>query len=352
MNVLLSIKPKYVEEIKKQTKKYEFRKSTFRKLGNSEKVYIYSSSPVKKIVGSFKIGEIVEGSPKVLWQQFKDVAGINKDDFFKYFKNKETGFAINIENLEIFEEPIDPFELGEFTAPQSYYYLKRELFEKILECKSKYNEDIEDIYESGHSIRMFEIIENDLVTFFRYIPPEYYDNEDREKIISPVLVDLLIRIGSQIDIFFRNWDLVHELNPEKEIGKLNIGNYKALEKKLYLEDQKVFFLPTSEIKTPFKNWTKWDKEKNWWNAYNLVKHNGYKFREQGNLQNVIEALAALFLLNCLHEKVKFKVLKQNHEEITPNNYGQRPKQKTKLFQYIGTPGNVKGLIKWQGEINI
>jgi type I restriction enzyme S subunit len=54
MNVLLSIKPKYANQIVKGNKKYEFRKSVF-KNRDLEMVYIYSSSPVKRIIGAFAI---------------------------------------------------------------------------------------------------------------------------------------------------------------------------------------------------------------------------------------------------------------------------------------------------------
>ncbi len=59
MNVLLSIKPKYVNEIINGNKRYEFRKVIFRNR-NVTTVYIYSSSPEKQIVGSFEIGDIIE----------------------------------------------------------------------------------------------------------------------------------------------------------------------------------------------------------------------------------------------------------------------------------------------------
>lgn len=49
MNVLLSIKPKYIEEIRKGNKKYEFRKTRFRQRHINE-AYIYSTSPVKMIL--------------------------------------------------------------------------------------------------------------------------------------------------------------------------------------------------------------------------------------------------------------------------------------------------------------
>ena len=124
MNVLLSIKPKYVEEIIKGNKLYEFRKSLFKNRDDLNLVYIYSSSPVKKIIGAFTIGDVVKGCPEDLWVKFKDVSGIEKEEFFKYFADKENGFAIKIEELDVFEKPIDPFTaLPDFKAPQSFYYL-------------------------------------------------------------------------------------------------------------------------------------------------------------------------------------------------------------------------------------
>jgi hypothetical protein len=53
--VLLSIKPKYVKSIIEGDKRYEFRKTIF-KNREINRIYIYSSSPVKKIVGTFEIG--------------------------------------------------------------------------------------------------------------------------------------------------------------------------------------------------------------------------------------------------------------------------------------------------------
>jgi predicted transcriptional regulator len=54
MNVLLSVKPKYANEIISGRKKYEFRKSIFKR-EDIKKMYIYSSSPVKKIIAIWKV---------------------------------------------------------------------------------------------------------------------------------------------------------------------------------------------------------------------------------------------------------------------------------------------------------
>jgi len=126
MDVLLSIKPKYVEKIIEGTKTYEFRKLVFKTLTESERVYIYSSSPVKKIIGSFSVETIIEDKPRRLWDLCRNCAGISEKDFYEYFKNKETGFAISIKSLEIFDKPIDPYKnIENFRAPQSYCYIRK-----------------------------------------------------------------------------------------------------------------------------------------------------------------------------------------------------------------------------------
>ena len=127
MNVLLSIKPKYVEKIVNGEKQYEFRKRIFRDK-NVIKAFIYSTSPTKKIVGEFDIGNIVEDSPIRLWTELQEVSGINEKEFFDYFRGINKGFAIGIEKLNIFDEPIEPNELiSDFSPPQSFCYVNPRL---------------------------------------------------------------------------------------------------------------------------------------------------------------------------------------------------------------------------------
>jgi len=124
MNVLLSVKPKYAELIMKGSKKYEFRKVVFNNK-YIEYVYIYSSSPVKKIVGIFRIGTIIEDRPLSLWNQLKGYSGMDEDEFFDYFENRKIGFAIEIKDFKRFEDPLDPKDLiPRFVPPQSFCYIK------------------------------------------------------------------------------------------------------------------------------------------------------------------------------------------------------------------------------------
>ena len=111
MDVILSIKPIYVNEILNGTKQVEFRKKIFKK--DVERVYIYSSMPKKMIVGYFTFNQIDEDSPKKLWEKYKEVGGIEETDFFDYFKGHRKGYSIIIDKVEKFEEEVDPIEFIE-----------------------------------------------------------------------------------------------------------------------------------------------------------------------------------------------------------------------------------------------
>lgn len=125
-NVLISIKPKYVEEILSGKKKYEYRKRIFKE--DIEKVYIYSSSPQKRIVGYFKFSGFLVSSPKDIWNKTSNFSGINKADFDNYFYGKKVAYAIKINNVHIFKNEINPKEyFSKFYPPQSYMYLEGDI---------------------------------------------------------------------------------------------------------------------------------------------------------------------------------------------------------------------------------
>ncbi|WP_209674796.1 ASCH domain-containing protein [Methanolinea mesophila] len=134
MRVLLSIKPQYADKILCGLKKYEFRKIIF-KNEDIREIVIYSSSPTKKIVGTCAIGSVIEDRPMVLWEMFKEVSGICEEEFFSYFNGKEKGYAIEIEEINRFERPVDPREFNEkFVPPQSFQYINDAFYSKI--CNS------------------------------------------------------------------------------------------------------------------------------------------------------------------------------------------------------------------------
>ena len=144
MDVILSIKPKYVDAIIRGIKKYEFRKFCF-KSRNIDNIYIYSTSPVKKIVGLFVTHNIVRDSPQNLWINYKEVSGVGEIEFFNYFKNSEMGYAIEINDLKEFESPVDPRKIiPRFMAPLSFCYIDGRLMkdQKLFnQLRNNYCED-------------------------------------------------------------------------------------------------------------------------------------------------------------------------------------------------------------------
>jgi len=123
MNVLLSIKPKFVERIFAGEKKYEYRKIMFTN-DNVKNIFIYASAPIKKIVGRIKIDKVLCEAPSMLWNLTSDHAGISRAFFFKYFSDRNMAFAIKIKSAEQYHEPLDPYHMVVgFRAPQSFTYL-------------------------------------------------------------------------------------------------------------------------------------------------------------------------------------------------------------------------------------
>jgi predicted transcriptional regulator len=122
MKVLLSIKPKHAEKIFDGTKKFEFRRSIF-KNESVKTVLVYASSPVKMVIGEFKIESILRSDLKDLWKQTKKYAGIEEDYFYEYFSNKSAGFAIKIAKTKKYKKALCIKEDFNLLPPQSFAYL-------------------------------------------------------------------------------------------------------------------------------------------------------------------------------------------------------------------------------------
>ncbi len=119
MNAILSIKPQFVEEIVAGKKKFEYRKSVFKQ--PVEKVYVYASAPISKVIGEFQPVDVVTGTPKDVWKETQKLSGITKQFFDEYYKGRKTAYAIVIQNFVKYEsQVILPKGMH---APQSYCYV-------------------------------------------------------------------------------------------------------------------------------------------------------------------------------------------------------------------------------------
>lgn len=124
MDAILSIKPQFVDEIVAGRKRYEFRKKGFKECVN--KIYIYASSPVCRIIGEFLLGEILEGDPDRIWSLTSEKAGITREYFDEYYNQKSVAYALEITSFVSYKEPINPYEtMARFTPPQSFCYVRK-----------------------------------------------------------------------------------------------------------------------------------------------------------------------------------------------------------------------------------
>ena len=123
MKALLSIKPEFVDKIFSGEKLFEYRKAVFKRPG-VQSVVIYSTMPEGKIVGEFTIGGILAQKPEELWAETKGASGISKQFFDEYFSGRDVAYAIKIQDLKRYPEPINPYEKERgFKAPQSFKYI-------------------------------------------------------------------------------------------------------------------------------------------------------------------------------------------------------------------------------------
>ena len=122
MKVLLSIKPEYTDKIFDGTKRYEYRRVIFKRK-EIKMVVIYATAPVQKIIGEFEIGFIIKETISALWYLTRDLSGMSKEQFFKYFANKEYGYAISIKEAMKYHTPLSI----KTRPPQSFKYWTGEI---------------------------------------------------------------------------------------------------------------------------------------------------------------------------------------------------------------------------------
>lgn len=122
MKVILSIKPYYADKILKGEKLYELRKNIF-KSKDINKVVIYASAPISKIIGEFEIARIHHRHIGDLWELTKLSSGVDKSFFDNYFNKREMGFAIQIKNVLKYNQSYDIKERYGVSAPQSFTYI-------------------------------------------------------------------------------------------------------------------------------------------------------------------------------------------------------------------------------------
>ena len=127
MNLIISIKPQFAQSILEGSKRYEYRKSIPQR-HDIQRVYIYVSKPICRIVGEFTLDGIICNTPQKIWDITARQGGITERFFYDYFKGKDKAYALKVEKVIKYENPIDPKEVfTDFTAPQNFMYTKENM---------------------------------------------------------------------------------------------------------------------------------------------------------------------------------------------------------------------------------
>lgn len=121
--VLLSVKPRFAEQIVAGTKRVEFRRSwAAEQVGLA---VIYSSSPIQRLVGIVDVDGTVFASPSSVWTKCRERGpGLERRELMEYFAGKVQAYGVLLGKVTLPEKPIPPKSLFRgFRPPQSYRYL-------------------------------------------------------------------------------------------------------------------------------------------------------------------------------------------------------------------------------------
>ena len=87
------------------------------------KMYIYSTSPIKKVVAEVEVLDILIDDKEIIWNKTKEYSGTDKIFFDKYYKNKKISVAYKLGKVTVYNNPKDLKEYNINYYPQSYVYL-------------------------------------------------------------------------------------------------------------------------------------------------------------------------------------------------------------------------------------
>ena len=127
-DVVLSVRPHYSDKIFRGIKTVELRRRFPVAAPRGITAYIYSTSPVRAMVGSTEIKDVLKLPVADIWKRYGKLAQIDRSDFDEYFSGLKEGFALKITNARSFTRPIDLSELRRrfgFEPPQSFLYATR-----------------------------------------------------------------------------------------------------------------------------------------------------------------------------------------------------------------------------------
>ena len=128
-HILISLEPRHAENILAGRKTVELRRRFPIAEATGATALIYSSSPVKAIVGCVLISGVLELPISEIWKTYGKAACVSKKELYAYFAGKTRGFVLLLRDVRALESNLtaDHLQLQfGFVPPQSFRYLGNE----------------------------------------------------------------------------------------------------------------------------------------------------------------------------------------------------------------------------------
>lgn len=97
-DALISIRPNYAEAILSGDKTVELRRR-IPAIELGTRLWIYATHPVRAVVGSAIVDEVIEGSPSQIWEHYMDRIAVERSDYDEYFSGKDRAFGIVLSHI-------------------------------------------------------------------------------------------------------------------------------------------------------------------------------------------------------------------------------------------------------------
>lgn len=128
--LLISVHPRFAEEILSGRKRVEFRrKRPGRRL---DYLVIYATAPQKVIVCFAEVKEVDKGKPIRIWQRYAKVSGIDRASFLKYCGDQPSACAISLGRVYSLRDPQPISFVDEAqTPPQGFRYVSADCIPRL-----------------------------------------------------------------------------------------------------------------------------------------------------------------------------------------------------------------------------
>ncbi len=122
-DILMSIKPPYVDLIVSGCKTVEIRKRAVRAPAGA-RIWIYATSPRQQVVASARLEAVALDTADGIWSAFGERVGIDRREFDAYVGEAEVVAALCLTEVTVLDAPVCPQgEAPAFRPPQSYAFL-------------------------------------------------------------------------------------------------------------------------------------------------------------------------------------------------------------------------------------